>query len=50
MKERIEKLTRLLCEWNRHKWKDKENKLLNEIWNLFEKECLAEWRKQTERR
>lgn len=40
MEERIEKLTKLLWEWNRHEWRGKERSLLYKIWNLFEKECL----------
>lgn len=46
MVKKIDKLTELLCQWNLRKWKGKENKLLHEIWMLFNTECLVKWNKK----
>lgn len=40
---KIDKLTDLLCQWNKKEWRGREDELVYEIWVLFETECLKKW-------
>lgn len=49
MEERVKKLAKLLCEWNRHEWEGKENSLLAQILDLFKREHPTEWKTEWEK-